>query len=194
MNENIEPRLPKPPKGYSIWQKEGRIYLAKSDSRGDECALRLTNSTFIKLAVDEAAPYIILCGEPLIDYLMQNQEATVIDLAGGYKSSAAAEIAAWFPGTRVFNIDLMATGRPGVRADASQLPVQDSCIDLVICMQFLMHAQEKDLSLIVSEVERVLKPGGYFFANYDFPTVKPQMLTRVDTLSTEKITVYGKPR
>ena len=56
-----------------------------------------------------------------------------------------------------------------------------------------MCSKGNDLSLIISEVERVLKPGGYFFADLQERCIKPQMLTQVDALSTEKVTVYGKP-
>lgn len=192
MNQDIEQQLPKPPKDYRIFW-DGSNFLLQFDSYWHVATFELTNRGFIKLHVNEPAPYIVLCRKPLIDYLTQNPEATVMDLAGGYKSNAAAEIAAWFPGTRVFNIDIMAARPPGVRADARQLPVQDSSIDLVLSIQFLRYIKEKDLSLIVSEVERVPKPGGYFFADQRGKCIKPQMLTRVDALSTEKITVYGKP-
>ncbi|MDR1969340.1 MAG: class I SAM-dependent methyltransferase [Burkholderiaceae bacterium] len=55
--------------------------------------------------------------------------------------------------------------RPHVFGDASNLPFSDGCVDVVACYEVLEHVC--DLVQSVTEIARVLKPGGY--AEFSMP-------------------------
>ncbi|GFN36996.1 class I SAM-dependent methyltransferase [Tepidimicrobium xylanilyticum] len=49
-----------------------------------------------------------------------------------------------------------------MRADMNHLPFEDSCFDAVICTSVLHHQCLKQIQNSISEIQRVLKQGGYF--------------------------------
>jgi SAM-dependent methyltransferase len=49
-------------------------------------------------------------------------------------------------------------------ADGGRLPLRDACVDLCLCVNVVAHAP--NYRGILSEVGRVLKPGGTFVLNY----------------------------
>lgn len=64
------------------------------------------------------------------------------------------------------NIDIFALPEVDIQADARDIPVLDGCADLVFNIAMLEHVPEPDL--VVSEMLRVLKPGGLAFAFLPF--------------------------
>lgn len=61
-------------------------------------------------------------------------------------------------------LDYPATGlglynaRPDILADATSLPLQDGCVDLVVCLEVIEHVRRPDA--LLAEVARVLRRGG----------------------------------
>jgi ubiquinone/menaquinone biosynthesis C-methylase UbiE len=53
-------------------------------------------------------------------------------------------------------------GRSGfaVKADATQLPIRDASTDWVLCKQISHHVDDERLTLLFSEIRRVLRPYG----------------------------------
>ena len=51
-----------------------------------------------------------------------------------------------------------------LQADGHYIPLQNECVDVVFCLAVLEHVQ--DYRIFVSEIVRVLKPGGYLFLYY----------------------------
>lgn len=49
------------------------------------------------------------------------------------------------------------------------MPYSDNFFDLLVCSQTLEHFNENDLKKVLSEIYRVLKPGGYFYAETPNP-------------------------
>lgn len=64
------------------------------------------------------------------------------------------------------NIDIFALPGVDIQADARDIPVFEGCADLVLNIAMLEHVPEPDL--VVSEMLRVLKPGGLAFAFLPF--------------------------
>ena len=69
-------------------------------------------------------------------------------------------------------LDYPATGlslygaRPDVLADATRLPLQDACVDMVVCLEVIEHVRQPDALLV--EVGRVLRVGGRAFFSMPF--------------------------
>ena len=64
---------------------------------------------------------------------MEHQTLNVLDIGGGYKSTAAREMMERFPGLNAVNVDLFAENTQFSRqGNANSLPVKDSSIDAVI--------------------------------------------------------------
>jgi len=84
--------------------------------------------------------------------------AWVLDLGSGRGSFPDSLTAA-----SVVRLDLDATGKNAVRADAARLPFREAIFDAVIANHSFEHF--KELSLVLSEVGRVLKPGGAIFSS-----------------------------
>lgn len=57
-----------------------------------------------------------------------------------------------------------------MRADMNHLPFEDSCFDAVICTSVLHHQCLKQIQNSISEIQRVLKQGGYFL--FDFLSIE----------------------
>ena len=85
-------------------------------------------------------------------------DARVLDLGSGHGSFPDLLTAAI-----VVRLDLDAIGEKAVRADAARLPFRDAAFDAIIANHSFEHFAE--LSLVLSEVGRVLKPGGAIFAS-----------------------------
>ena len=62
----------------------------------------------------------------------------------------------------VVNIDMYAYENVDIVADIANLPFENDSVDAVICEHVLEHV--KDVEKVVSEIRRVLKPGGIIYA------------------------------
>lgn len=62
------------------------------------------------------------------------------------------------------NID--ATSNPDVLADATDIPLEDASVDVVVCTEVLEHLATP--ALCIEEIWRVLKPGGVFIGSAPF--------------------------
>jgi methanethiol S-methyltransferase len=105
------------------------------------------------------------------DGLARWQEAHVLDLGcgGGFMAEAMAR-----RGARVTGIDPAVKAIAAARAHAAQqglsvrymvasgerLPLADGSMDIVVCVDVLEHVA--DVGLVLTEIHRVLKPGGLF--------------------------------
>lgn len=78
-------------------------------------------------------------------------DGAVLDIGAG-----GTEYASLFPNRTTLDID--PERNPDIVGDAEALPVADEAYDLVICSEALEHI--KDPRRAVSEMNRVLKPGG----------------------------------
>jgi ubiquinone/menaquinone biosynthesis C-methylase UbiE len=68
-------------------------------------------------------------------------------------------------GTWIYlNIDV--TSNPDIVADATEIPLQDASVDVVVCTEVLEHLATP--ALCVDEIWRVLKPGGIFIGSAPF--------------------------
>ncbi len=108
---------------------------------------------------------------------------SVLDLgcAGGFMAEAMTD-----KGARVTGIDPAAQAIDSARAHAAetnrdirydvgsgeQLPYQNAVFDIVVCVDVLEHVV--DLTLVIKQIARVLKPGGVFL----FDTINRNFLSR----------------
>ena len=113
---------------------------------------------------------------------------SVLDVgcAGGFMTEAIAE-----KGARVTGIDPANEAINAARAHAQgsglevsyivgvgeELPYEDASFDAVVCVDVLEHVQ--DLDKVISEITRVLKPGGMFL----FDTINRNWLARFATIT-----------
>ena len=76
------------------------------------------------------------------------------------------------PSVHYVSIDTPETGealygaRPDVFANGKQLPFSDACADAVVCLEVIEHVD--DPVRLVSEISRVLRPGGRLFLSVPF--------------------------
>ncbi|AGY91709.1 3-demethylubiquinone-9 3-methyltransferase [Spiribacter curvatus] len=124
---------------------------------------------------------------------------TVLDLgcAGGFMAEALAD-----RGARVTGIDPATEAIEAARAHArgnnraidydvgvgESLPYSDARYDAVVCVDVLEHVQ--DLGQVLSEVHRVLKPGGRFL----FDTINRNPLARFATITVAEDILRLLPR
>lgn len=127
------------------------------------------------------------------------QGKRVLDLgcAGGFMAEALAE-----RGARVTGIDPARDAIAAARAHAEQaghdiaydigvgedLPYADAAFDAVVCVDVLEHVG--DLSQVVDEVARVLKPDGLFL----FDTINRNPLARLATITLAEDILRLLPR
>ena len=115
------------------------------------------------------------------DWEMQWQGKTVLDLGcgGGFMSEALAARGAIVtgidPAAGAIAIAKQHAGAQGlpiryVVGSGEALPLDDHCMDCVVCVDVLEHVA--DLDVVLDEVKRVLKPGGKFL----FDTINRTML------------------
>lgn len=123
----------------------------------------------------------------------------VLDLgcAGGFMAEALVA-----RGAQVTGIDPAAAAIDAARAHAAQtgrsirydvgvgeaLPYADATYDAVVCVDVLEHVQ--DLSQVMAEVARVLRPGGLFL----FDTINRNPLARLATITVAEDILRLLPR
>jgi SAM-dependent methyltransferase len=66
----------------------------------------------------------------------------------------------------IVNIDITPYSQVDVLADAESLPIADGTVDLAISIAVLEHV--RDPKKVMSEITRVLKPGGFAFISVPF--------------------------
>jgi SAM-dependent methyltransferase len=93
------------------------------------------------------------------------KDAVVLDVGGRIQPYRAL-----LPGVRYLAIDLNLTPLVDVVANAERIPFRSQEFDLVLCTQMLEYAP--DPGLVISEINRVLKPGGRLLLSV--PTVFPR--------------------
>lgn len=91
--------------------------------------------------------------------------AAVLDIGGGVQPYRTL-----LPGARYLALDLRVTPLVHVIASAEQIPFSDQRFDLVLCTQMLEYAP--DPGRVLSEIHRVLKPGGRLLLSV--PAIFPQ--------------------
>lgn len=127
------------------------------------------------------------------------QGKTVLDLgcAGGFMAEALA-----LRGAQVTGIDPARAAIDAARAHAGQsgldiaydvgvgeaLPYDSKAFDAVVCVDVLEHVS--DLTLVLSEVTRVLRPGGLFL----FDTINRNLLARLATITVAEDVLRLLPR
>lgn len=131
-------------------------------------------------------------GEPLLSARVKNnllnefiqftRKDVVLDLGCGNGKFAywnrervgtmlAADLAPWFA-------DRARAELPLLRADLRALPVRDGVLDKVFSIDVLEHLTREDITRVLEEVRRVLRPGGRFFCfsnTRDRQTLAPLM-------------------
>lgn len=108
----------------------------------------------------------------IVDWLQPKREWTVLDIAtgGGHVARTLAPHVKWVAATDLTRPMLAAAARANreegvenilyVQADAESLPFLDESFDLVTCRIAAHHFPHP--AAFVREVERVLRPGGFF--------------------------------
>ena len=91
--------------------------------------------------------------------------AAVLDIGGGVQPYRTL-----LPGARYVALDLRLTPLVHVIASAARIPFSDERFDLVLCTQMLEYAS--DPGHVLSEIHRVLKPGGRLLLST--PAIFPQ--------------------
>lgn len=158
------------PKSYRIFEREDNEMIGNGR---EEFSIR--NRSFSK--VD--AYFSQSISAAIYEHLNKNPDRiiSVLDLAGGSESKAVKDIEKDinFSGrVKAVNVDLMQNinagkGAKRIQGNALNLPLADSSVDIIYSRQFLPFVKrfrrEHDLEIkkILSEVTRVLKPGGSAF-------------------------------
>ena len=135
----------------------------------------------------------------LSQYLKKKPNATVLDIGGGTESKAVVGMRKFF-GTKAYNIDIMLEKGPGFRADAAELPpqIKNNSIDAAVSVFVLDYPDiESRLISVAEEIERVLKPGGFFFI---YPKLEGNQqeilengLNRISRNGLTEYQIYAKP-
>ena len=91
----------------------------------------------------------------------------ILDLGGGQPfMKHMAKYKNLFDGLEYLVVDNVAKYEPDVVADITQLPMEDNFADAIVCKAVLEHVPEPHKA--VSEIYRVLKPGGKAFIYVPF--------------------------
>ena len=97
-------------------------------------------------------------------------EASVIEIGGGVHQQRAGNAYQYFPNYYPLDISdssinryVSTFDRPGVVADATELPFKSDSIDCIFTHTFLEHPIQPEE--VVSEIARVIKPGGIVVHN-----------------------------
>jgi SAM-dependent methyltransferase len=122
---------------------------------------------------EEPAPFYRMLASNLADDLERDYgplaDRTVLDLGCGpgfYTEALRAR------GAEVIPVDndpaeMSSAGRPpagAVVADARRLPLENECVDGVVCSNMLEHTP--DPGAVIAEAERVLRPGGWAYLSW----------------------------
>jgi ubiquinone/menaquinone biosynthesis C-methylase UbiE len=110
--------------------------------------------------------------EAIVSFLEKElkKDAVIIELGGGVHQKRSADAYRRF--NHYFPLDISYSniksytqtfGKEGFVADATQLPFKDNSIDCIFTHTFLEHPIEPEK--VVSEIVRVLKPGGIIIHN-----------------------------
>jgi SAM-dependent methyltransferase len=169
--ENNEIRLPS---GYGIYEEQGNEMLGRA--RKEE--FNIKNRSF--LTVDKYFSQEI--SGTISEFLGKypNRKIQVLDLAGGMESQAVKDIVRikeYGDRVKALNVDFAQNVEKGkgahrVQGDAANIPLADSSVDIVYSRQFLPFIRNLNLvnrehvlqvKKVLSEVARVLKPGGIAF-------------------------------
>ena len=104
----------------------------------------------------------------LIPFLIQQLSpgSVILNLGSGQGVADVDLEALWFSAHYWVNIDLIAHNGATCVADAHQIPLADSSCDLVINQAVLEHVL--DPGQVVSEMRRVLRPGGCIYCEVPF--------------------------
>ena len=94
----------------------------------------------------------------LYSHIPKNLSGKKLDIGSAYGSWAKKNL------TNVTTIDQQ--GDADVRGDICQMPFKDGEFDAIFCFEVLEHV--KDPIKAISEMKRVLKPGGRLFASTPF--------------------------
>lgn len=98
-------------------------------------------------------------GEELRRFLRAHKDLLVLNIG-----SLSKDLSALHP--KIFNLDISWYPNIDVVADAHSLPFPDGSIDVILLKNVLEHVREP--GKVLSEIERVLRPGGYFYAKIPF--------------------------
>jgi len=132
-----------------------------------------------------------------IDPKWEGLDTLDLGCGGGFLSEALANRGArvvgidpWFAVLRVARAHSL-TSKLNIQYVASageSLPLDDNCMDRVVCVDTLEHVL--DLKKVLAEVYRVLRPGGVFF----FDTVNRNWLARILVVTLLEDIVRIMPR
>lgn len=121
----------------------------------------------------------------------------VLDLAGGTESRAVKDIKEQFgDNVQAVNIDIAhniqkGQGADRVQGDATRLPIADSSIDVIYSYEFLpflmrFHSEHAlQVKKVLSEITRVLKPGGIAFIYDEEELSRPKSGDKLRELANE---------
>jgi len=70
------------------------------------------------------------------------------------------------PHDRFINLDVQNVGSVDIVSDGTRIPLKDASVDLLITQEVLEHI--KDYRFAVSEIDRVVKPGGKLYCQLPF--------------------------
>ena len=130
--------------------------LAPQPDRISKIKHRLRQSRFLSIFM--GCPYPAPRWEKAVKEVLRylGQEAKILDLGSGLDRRTPNTI----------NLEIEATPNVDVLGDGHCLPFKDADFDAVISEAVLEHVQ--DPNRVVSEIHRVLKPGGYVCAAVPF--------------------------
>lgn len=115
--------------------------------------------------------------EQSFDY--RNIEGSVLDIGAGDRQmlDRLGKV------TRYTTIDIIPRDRPTVVADAHHLPFRDGTFDSVVAQALIEHVEDEQQ--VVTEIVRVLKPGGVFI--FSAPFIYPIH----DAVDYHRFTIYS---
>lgn len=98
----------------------------------------------------------------------------IVDIGGGLRIMPAKNnrqmdhgwIAKYLKNVKYIVLDKVADYNPDIVGDIHNLPLRDSSVDAIICMNVLEHVEDPQKA--VKEIYRVLKPGGYCYFDTPF--------------------------
>ncbi len=99
---------------------------------------------------------------------LRGAKGVVLDIGAGDRwierqvSPDATYIALDYPATAL----RLYSARPDVLADAARLPIIDSSVDVVVCLEVIEHVRAPES--VLAEVSRVLRPGGRAYMSMPF--------------------------